>query len=172
MRGAAADVGTAIAARLPAIALTGNAGGAATRFADMFATGNPFYALIGSVTQPLFHSGQLLHQQHAAEAALETAKAQYRAAALQAFLDVDDALAGLRADAAALDASARADASASRTLLLTRRQVELGAVGTLGLLNASAAASQASVQLIQARAARFADTVALFQACGAETRIP
>ncbi|QKS02270.1 efflux transporter outer membrane subunit [Sphingomonas sp. CL5.1] len=166
MRGAAADVGAAIAARLPAITLSGNAGGSSTRFLDMFASGNPFFALIGGVTQPIFHSGELRHRQRAAEAALDATKAQYRAAVLQAFLDVDDALSGLRTDAAALDAATRADDAAGRTLAMTRRQMELGAVGTLALLNASSAASQASVQRLQATAARLTDTVALFQACG------
>lgn len=166
MRGAAADLGAAIAARLPSITLSGTGGGSATRFEDMFATGNPFFALIGSISQPIFHSGELLHQKHAAEAALEVAKAQYRAAALQAFLDVDDALAGLRTDATALDAATRADAAARSTLTMTQRQVELGALGTLALLNASATASQTSIQLVQARAARLTDSVALFQATG------
>lgn len=166
MRGAAADVGAAIAARLPTVQLTGTAGGSATRIEDMFAAANPFYLLMGGVTQPIFHSRQLLHQQRAAEAALDAAKAQYRGAALQAFLDVDDAIAGLKTDATALDAATRANDAASRTLAMTRRQVELGALGTLQLLNASAAASQASVQLVQARAARLSDTVALYQAVG------
>lgn len=168
VRGAAADLRSAIAARLPAFQLTGNAGGSALHFLDMFAGGNPFFAIIGSVTQPVFHSGQLRHQQHAAEAALDAAQSQYRAAAIQAFLDVDDALSGLRSDAAALDAATRADAAAARTLAMTRRQVELGALGTLQLLNASSASSQAAVLRVQAQAARFSDTVALFQACGTD----
>ncbi|WP_313536449.1 efflux transporter outer membrane subunit [Sphingomonas sp.] len=166
VRGAAADVGSAIAARLPAITLSGNAGGSATKFLDMFQDGNPFFSIVGGITQPIFHAGQLKHQQHAAEAALEEAKAQYRATALQAFLDVDDAIAGLRTDAEALNAASRADAAASRTLAMTRRQVELGALGTLQLLNAASAASQASVQLVQAKGARLADSVALYLASG------
>jgi len=166
VRGAAADLRSAVTARLPAFQLTGNAGGTALHFLDMFAGGNPFFAIVGSVTQPVFHSGQLRHQQHAAEAALGAAQSQYRAAAIQAFLDVDDALSGLRSDAAALDAATRADAAAARTLAMTRRQVELGALGTLQLLNASSASSQAAVLRVQAQAARFSDTVALFQACG------
>lgn len=168
VRGAAADVGTAIAARLPQIQLTGNAGGESTRLTDLLIPSNLFYTLIGGVTQPLFHGGQLRHQQRSAEAALAVAEAQYRGAALQAFLDVDDALSGLRTDAEALDAATRANTAAQRTLLFTRRQVELGAVGTLPLLNASIAASQASTQLIQARVARLTDSVALFQAIGTD----
>ena len=135
----------------------------------MFATPNLFFTVAGAITAPVFHSGQLLHEQRAARAAFEGAEAQYRTAALQAFLDVDDAISGLRTDAAALDAASRADASAQRTLGFTRRQVELGAQGTFALLNASAVASLTTSQLVQTRAARLSDTVALFQACGTES---
>lgn len=166
LTGAAADVGAAIAARLPAITLSGAYGGSATRLADVFAAGNPFYTLIGGVTQPLFHAGALKAQQRAAEAAFDGAKAQYRAAVLQAFTDIDDALTGLRADAAALDAADRQAAAAAQTLVFTRRQLELGGVGTLNLLNASTADAGASLNVVQARAARLADSVALFQATG------
>lgn len=166
MRGAAADVGTAIAARLPQLQLTANVGGTAQNFGQMFAQGNPFWAVLGGVTQPIFHAGALRHQQHAAEAALDGAKAQYRAAALQAFIDVSDALTGLHSDADALDAAARAEAAADRALGFVRRQLALGDVGTLSLLNATAADAQAHAQAVQARAARLTDTVALFQAVG------
>lgn len=168
LEGAGADVGTAIAARLPAIQLSASVGGEAQQFADMFSHGNPFWALLGGVTQPLFHGGALLHQQHAAEAALDGAKAQYRAAVLQAFGDVSDALTGLRTDTAALDAAARAADASGRALIYVRRQLQLGDVGTLSLLNATGADAQARSQLIQARAARLTDTVALFQAAGGD----
>lgn len=166
LEGAGADVGTAIAARLPSIQLSADAGGAAERFGDMFKSGNPFWALVGGITQPIFHAGALRHQQRAAEAALDGAKAQYRAAVLQAFGDVADALSGLRTDADALDAATRATDASGRALGFVRRQLELGDVGTLALLNATAADAQARAQAVQARAARLADTVALFQAAG------
>lgn len=166
MRGAGADVGVAIAARLPLIQLTATGGGAAQKIGDLFAGTNPFYALIGAITQPLFHGGQLLHKQHAAEAALEASKAQYRGAVLQAFADVQDALTGVRTDGAALDAATRASTAAERNLDFTQRQLTLGGVGTLTLLNASNSAATAASQLVQARAARLVDTVALYQAVG------
>jgi hypothetical protein len=65
----------------------------------MFAGGNLFWALIGNVSQPIFHGGALLKQQRAAYAAFDASKAQYRASVLQAFVDVSDALAGLSGDA-------------------------------------------------------------------------
>lgn len=166
MRGAGADVGAAIAARLPNIVLSANVGGMAQNFGDLFAGGNPFWSLLGGITQPLFHGKQLLHRQKAAEAALDAAKASYRSAALQAFGDVADALTGLRTDSVALDAATRASDAATRNLGYTRTQLRLGGVGTLTLLNASTSAAQASAQLVQARAARLIDTVALYQATG------
>ncbi|WP_288936509.1 efflux transporter outer membrane subunit [uncultured Sphingomonas sp.] len=170
--GAGADVGTAIAARLPSIQLSASAGGAAQRFGDLFATGNPFWSLIGGITQPIFHGGALRHQQKAAEAALEGAKAQYRAAVLQAFGDVANALTGLQTDADALTAATRASDAATQALTFARRQLALGSVGSLQLLNATGADAQARAQLIQARAARLTDTVAIFQAAGGPIATP
>ncbi len=169
LEGAGADVGTAIAARMPIISLSATAGGMSQRFSDMFAGGNPFWTLLGGIAQPLFHGGALKHQQHAAEAALDGAKAQYRGAVLQAFGEVADALSGLQTDATALDAAARASAAADRALGFVQRQLTLGDVGTLTVLNATGADAQARSLLVQAKAARLADTVALFQAAGGKT---
>ena len=166
LAGAGSDVRTAIAARLPSITLSASAGGSAERFGDMFRNGNPFWTLIGGITQPLFHAGALRHQQHAAEAALDGAKAQYRTAVLAAFGEVSDALTGLATDGDELDAATRAADAAGRGLSFARRQLALGDIGTLALLNATAANAQAQAQLVQARAARLTDTVTLFQAAG------
>ncbi len=45
--------------------------------------------------------------------------------------------------------------------------MQLGEVSAVSVLNAEQAYHQASIALIQARAARYTDTVALFQALGA-----
>ena len=166
LEGTAADVGVAIAARLPNIQLSATGGSASQYPSDLFKNGNPFWSLVGGITQPIFHAGALRHQQHAAEAAFDGAKAQYRAAVLQAFGDVADALTGLSTDADALDAAARASNASGRALGFARRQLALGDVGTLGLLTATAADALARAQLIQARAARLSDTVAIFLAVG------
>ncbi|HZU65013.1 MAG TPA: efflux transporter outer membrane subunit [Novosphingobium sp.] len=167
MKGAAADVGAAIAARLPAFQISGNVGGSALKFGEMFADGNLFWQVLGEVAQPIFDGGQLLKQKHAADAAFVAAKAQYRASALQAFVDVSDALEGLSTDAAALDAAARGDGAAARSLAYTLRQNQLGGVGVFDLRNAEVARAQAAQTYAQAKAARLADTVALYQALGA-----
>ncbi|MBX9813249.1 MAG: efflux transporter outer membrane subunit [Sphingomonas sp.] len=169
VEGAANDVGAAIAARLPQLTINGSFGGASEKIGSLFSSGNLFFSVVGGISAPIFHSGALKARQRAAEAALEVAQAQYRAAALQAYLDVDDALAGLRTDAAALDAAARARGAAAQSLDFTRRQARLGQVSTLALLSASAADAQAAQALVQAKAARLSDTVALYQATGTDS---
>lgn len=166
LHAASADVGVAIAARLPSITLSANYGGKAIEFDRMFAGGNPFWSIIGGVAQPLFRGGALKRQQQAAEAALDGAKAQYRGVVLTALADVADTLAALQTDADALRSAATASAAARRNLDFVTRQLQLGDVGTLEVLNAANANAQAQVQFAQARAARFADTVALYQALG------
>ncbi len=170
MEGAAADAKVAMAARLPSFTLSAGYGGSATRFSDMFASGNPFWSLLGGVTQPLFRAGSLLHQSHAAKAALEAAQAQYRSTALQGFADLSDALTALKTDADALEAATRGDTASAQSLAFTRRQFELGAVGTYQLLPVVAARAAARETYVQARAARLGDTVALYQALGGGAR--
>jgi outer membrane protein TolC len=49
---------------------------------------------------------------------------------------------------------------------LTQKQFQFGAASYLSLLNAERQYRQTRLGLVQARAARFADTAALFQAMG------
>ena len=85
---------------------------------------------------------------------------------LQAFQNVADVLRALDADATTLKAQAEAEAAARATLDLTQKQFKLGAVSYLSLLNAQQQYQQTKINLVQAQAARFADTAALFQALG------
>jgi NodT family efflux transporter outer membrane factor (OMF) lipoprotein len=163
---ASAEVGVAIAARIPAFQLEADVGGAATSFAQMFADGNGFWTLAGSVTQPIFHGGELLHKQKAAEAALDQAKAQYRSTVLAALQNTADALQAVDADARALAAAAHAENAARRSLDIAKDQLAAGQISPPAVLLAEQAYDQAEIGLVQAEAARFSDTAALFQALG------
>src|SRR5258708_19004828 len=132
----------------------------------MFADSDRFWAITGNVTQTIFDFGTLRHRQRAAEAALDQATAQYRSVVLTAFQNVADSLYALKSDADALAASVTAEAAARKTLDLTRRQLDAGAVNVLALLGAQQAYQQAHISRVQAQAARFTDTVALYQALG------
>lgn len=166
LHGASADVGVAIAARLPSITLSGNVGGRAIEFERMFAGGNPFWTVIGGLTQPIFRGGALRHQEDDARAAFDATKAQYRGIVLAALVDVSDALLAVRQDGEAVRTATIANDAAEHNLLLISRQVRLGASGTLEALNAATASADAQADLIAARTLRLADTVALFQALG------
>jgi outer membrane protein TolC len=85
---------------------------------------------------------------------------------LTAFQNVADALRALQLDALALAAASRAEHSASDYLNITQQKLQLGQVNVLSLIAAQQAYQQANIALIQARAARLTDTIALFQALG------
>jgi outer membrane protein TolC len=69
-------------------------------------------------------------------------------------------------DAETLNHAARANDAAARSAKLARTQFEHGETSVLTALSAQAASSQAQLAFVQARSARYADTVALFQALG------
>ena len=166
LHAATAQVGVAIASLLPQLTITGDIGSSATAMGDLFKPGTGFWSVGASLTQTLFAGGTLLHRKRAADAALDQAGAQYRSAVLTAFQNVADALHALDADAQALSAAARAEAAATKSLDVVRHQLELGSVSYLALLNAEQTYQQAVISLSQARANRYADTAALFQALG------
>jgi NodT family efflux transporter outer membrane factor (OMF) lipoprotein len=166
LHAANAQVGVAVAAMLPQLSITGADGGNADEFAWMFRHGGPFWNLVGNVTQPVFEGGTLLHRKRAADAALKQAAAQYQSAVLTAYQNVADALHASLSDADALAANVRAENAAKVTYDLTRRQMDVGYVNYLILLNAEATYQQALLLRVQAQAMRYGDTVALFQALG------
>ena len=166
LHSASALIGVAIANRLPNLTLTGSAGTSATDPSRFFTPGTGFWSIAASLTQPIFDGGTLLHKERAARAAYDEAASQYRGAVITAFQNVADTLRALQIDATALKAAVRAEQAAARSLAITRRQLELGAVSYLALLNAQQVYQTARIALVQAQANRFADTAALFQALG------
>ena len=166
LHAASAQVGIATANRLPNIQLTADAGSTALAIGQVFASGNGFWGLAGTVTAPVFDGGTLLHQERAARAAYVQAAEQYRSTVLGAFQNVADTLTALEQDAEGLKAAAAAQDSAKVTLDLSQRQWRDGYASYLTLLSAEQAYQQARINLVQAQASRYADTAALFQALG------
>jgi NodT family efflux transporter outer membrane factor (OMF) lipoprotein len=163
---AGAAVGIAIANLLPQFAISGNVGSSALSIGDLFSPYTGFWSAGASLTQTLFDAGALIHKKRAADAGLDQAAAQYRAAVILACQNVADTLRALKADADALEASAEAERAAKKTFDLAQQQRTLGTISLVAVLNAEQAYQQAAVSLVQARANRYADTAALFQALG------
>jgi NodT family efflux transporter outer membrane factor (OMF) lipoprotein len=163
---ASAKIGIAIANRLPNIVLTADAGSSASAISQLFTAGTGFWGIGAEATAPIFQGGTLLHQERAAKAAYNQAAEQYRSTVLTAFQNVADTLTALEQDAEAVKASAAAADAAKATLDLAQRQFKDGYAGYLALLSAEQADQQSQINLVQARANRYSDTAALFQALG------
>jgi NodT family efflux transporter outer membrane factor (OMF) lipoprotein len=167
LHAASALIGVAIAAQLPQFTLTANAGTVANQIGQLFITPETaFWTVAGNVAQTIFDAGTLLHKKRAADAAFDEAAAMYRSTVITAFQNVADALHALQSDAETLKAAYAAERAAFRSLEIARRQLQLGAIGYLGLLTTENTYQTALIALVQAQAARYADTAALFQALG------
>ena len=166
MHSASAQIGVTIANRLPNLTLTGNAGSTALQIGQLFMPGTNFWNIGAAVAGTVFDGGNLQHQEGAARAAFDQATEQYRSTVLTAFQNVGDTLAALQQDAEGLNAAAKATEAAQRSLDLTERQYKDGYAAYQALLAAQQAYQQARIGQVQAEAARFSDTAALFQALG------
>jgi NodT family efflux transporter outer membrane factor (OMF) lipoprotein len=166
LHAASAQVGVALANMLPQFEIDAGAGSTALALHGLFGPYTGFWNVGGSLTQSLFDAGALRHRKRAADAALDEAAAQYRAAVILACQNVADTLHALQGDAEALVASAQAERAAAGSFELARGQVQLGAISNVALLNAEQTYLQAELTLVQAQANRYSDTAALFQALG------
>jgi NodT family efflux transporter outer membrane factor (OMF) lipoprotein len=163
---ATAEVGVATANLYPNLTLTGSWGSQALHTGDLFEGGTKFWGIGLNLLQPLFHGGTLRAQKRAAEAGLDKAAADYQTTVLGAFQNVADSLHALELDAENLAAQSDAEKSAQKSLDLVRIQYKDGAASYLAVLDATRQYQQARIGLIQARAARLADTAALYASLG------
>jgi NodT family efflux transporter outer membrane factor (OMF) lipoprotein len=166
MRSANAQIGVAVANRLPQFTITAGYSGSSTVFTQMFSHGGPGWSIAGDVSTPLFQGFTLLHRERAARQAMIQAAAQYRTTVIGAYQNVADTLHALVSDADALKAAVVAEQAAKHSFDLATSQFQLGYSSYLALLSAEQTYNQAEINLVQAQAGRYADTVALFQALG------
>ena len=166
LHAASAAIGVAIADMLPQFAIDGDLGSSALKLRQLFSPYTAFWDAGASLTQTLFDAGALLHKKRAADAALDQAGAQYRAAVITACQNVADTLRALDSDADALKAAAEAERAARMTWDLAQQQRALGTISLVAVLNAEVTYGQAESTLVQAQANRYADTAALFQSLG------
>ena len=164
---AGATVGVQTAALLPQLTFGLTYGSTAVSLDTLFSNMlGPTSSVGVSVAQTLLDGGASWARRRAAIAAWEQAKAQYRSTVLTAFRNVGDTLQALRFDALTLQAAANAEKTARLSLEITRNRLTAGDAGILDILNAELTYQATALALVQARAARYSDTAALFQALG------
>ena len=163
---ASAQIGVATAALYPQVTLSAGVDRQSLKLDKLFDTGTTGWSLAAGLVQPIFNGGALRAKKRAAVAAYDAAQAQYQSTVLNAFLNVANTLRAIDTDADAVNLSAEAERLANESLGLVARQYQLGAVSYLASLDAQRTYLSTRVALVQARAARFTDTAALFQALG------
>ena len=168
MHAATAEIGVAIANRLPQFNLTANGGTSASAITKLASFSSPllFWSIAGSAALTLFDGMTSEQKQHAAEAGLDHAAALYRSAVIAAFQNIADVLQAIEADRRSYIAAMRGEKAALVNLDMTRRLLAEGQANTLQVLTAQQLYAQATSAKAQAKAARLADTVLLFQALG------
>jgi NodT family efflux transporter outer membrane factor (OMF) lipoprotein len=163
---ASANVGVATANLLPQISLTPEVGYEALTTATLFTPQSLLWSLVAGVTQPIFEGGTLRAKRASTVAALRAAGQTYQATVLTAFQNVANALQSLEYDAATLQSTELAEASARRSLTVTRDQYALGGTPFTAVLTQQTTYQNAVIAHVKAEAARLSDTAALFQALG------
>jgi NodT family efflux transporter outer membrane factor (OMF) lipoprotein len=166
LQAANAQIGIATANLLPQLTLTGSFGDQALTAAKLINPASNAWSLTGGITQPLFEGGTLRARRRAAVAAYEQSVAQYRLVVLHAFQNVADTLTALHNDAQALEAQRDSLEAARAGLELIQKQYQIGTTDYVGLLTAQQNYQQARLAVVRGTAARYTDTVTLFQALG------
>ena len=151
------------AAMLPNLALTGSAGVVLST-----ALANPVgvFSIGASVLSPIFDAGRLRAQADTATARRDQAAFAYRRAALVAFREVDDALAGVRRSGEQAIASAAQRDALAAALNNARNRYRAGYSSYLEQLDAQRGLLSAELTLIGAESDRLTAFVALYQAMG------
>jgi outer membrane protein TolC len=159
-------VGVATANLFPHISLSATLGTEAFKPSNLFTAAGSVWSAGLSLTQPIFHGGELIAKRKAAIASYNAAIADYQQTVLNAFQNVADTLTALDQDALTLQAAQTAAASAQQSFNNAETRYRLGGVSYPSKVLSEQHWQNARLTEIQARAARLADTAALFQAMG------
>ncbi len=154
---------SARAAMLPNLSLTGSAG-----LVLSTALSNPVgvFSLGGSILSPIFDAGRLRAQTDASAARRDQAAFAYRKAALTAFREVDDSLAGVQRSGEQAAALAGQRDALAAALHNASNRYRAGYSSYLDQLDTQRGLLSAELALVQARADRLTAYVTLYQAMG------
>jgi NodT family efflux transporter outer membrane factor (OMF) lipoprotein len=166
VRATADEAGAAAASMFPSLTLSASYGRGGFDWSTFTSPSGAIWSAGASLTQPLFHGGALLARKHQYEATHDAAVSQYKQTVLAAFQNVADTLVSLEEDANTLVQAQRAATAANSMQSDTESRYRLGATSFYATLTAGQQYQNASVQYVRARAARLADTAALFDSMG------
>ena len=166
VKATADEAGAATASMFPSLTLSAAYGRGGFDWSTFTSPAGAIWSVGASLTQPIFHGGALVARKHQYEATYQAAVSDYKQTVLSAFRNVADTLVSLEEDANTLAQTQRAETAAHATSSDTESRYKLGATPFYATLTAGQQYESAHVQYIRARAARLADTAALFDAMG------
>jgi len=160
------QIGVARAQLLPTFSIGASAGYESGNTSQLVETQSRALALMGTVSIPLFEGGRNTADLRAARARRDEALAAYRATAITAFKEVENALVDLYQRTAQLTARDRAVADAQEVLDLSQKRYIQGSVSYFEVVDAQRSLLKVEMDRVQTLNARFAATVALVRALG------
>jgi NodT family efflux transporter outer membrane factor (OMF) lipoprotein len=170
VRAAADEAGAATASMFPSLTLSASYGRGGFDWSTFSSPGGAIWAVGASLTQPIFHGGALMARRRQYQATYEAAVSQYKQTVLAAFQNVADTLVSLEEDSNTLAEARRAADAAQALQQDSESKYQLGSIPLFTALAARQQFQSANVQYVRARAARLADSAALFDAMGDPAR--
>jgi outer membrane protein, multidrug efflux system len=163
---AAARVGVAAAARLPALMITGSWGAQSATVGDLTASDSRVYQILAGISFPIFTGGRLVGQQRAAAARADQARAAYQQSVLTALQEAGDALVGVRTARDQLAAQETQAEALRRALDLATMRYQSGVSNYLEVLDAQRSLFGAQLAESQAQLQQLLAAVQLYKALG------
>jgi multidrug efflux system outer membrane protein len=161
-----ADITVARAALFPDIVLTAGGGYGSSALTSLVSPPNRVYSIAAGLTQPIFHGGALRGQVAYSNARYTELLTAYHKTVITAFGNVEDALVAAQQTAEQQKRQQHAVATARRAFEYAQKQMSVGTVNILTVLNTENALFSAQDELVQVNYLRLQSLVDLFTALG------
>jgi NodT family efflux transporter outer membrane factor (OMF) lipoprotein len=161
-----ANVENARAQFLPSIKLTGEGGYESAVLKLLLRPESVIYTAAASLTQPIFHGGELLGKLDLQKGKQDELLQTYRKAVISGFADVENALDGIRRTAERERLQREVVTSSRRAFDISEQRLREGTVDLVTVLQTQQTLFQAEDALAQARLAHVQAIVSLYQALG------
>ncbi len=161
-----ANIGAAKALFFPRISLTGLYGSVSADFADLLDSDGEVWSVSPSLFAPIFQGGRISRNYEASQAAYEQAFFQYQKAALNAYREVANALAGVRTLGESRSILQTGVTALQDAATLSRLRYEAGLASYLEILNADQDLLDQRILLAETQGAELRAYVDLYRALG------
>ena len=161
-----ANVENARAQFLPSITLTGEGGYESAILKLLLRPESVIYTAAASLTQPIFHGGQLLGNLDLQKGRQDELLQTYRKAVISGFADVENALDAIRQTAERERLQREVVASSRRAFDISEQRLREGTVDLVTVLQTQQTLFQAEDLLVQARLDHVNAIVSLYRALG------